>query len=120
MKVLSKNPEKWVDGYRKLKFLVSEYHRNLCGKLFHSKLINRNQNKFSTELVFWLMDREIAKKTKNIIKHQQQAFEESERTVEVPSPVALGKIRYLAEACIHKIADRLQKSVIRSIEKVSE
>lgn len=66
------------------------------------------------------MDREIAKKTKNIIKHQQQAFEESERTVEVPSPVALGKIRYLAEACIHKIADRLQKSVIRSIEKVSE
>lgn len=55
------------------------------------------------------MDCEIAKKTKNIIKHQQQAFEESDRTVEAPSPVAQGKIRYLAGACIHKIADRLQK-----------
>lgn len=66
------------------------------------------------------MDFEIAKKTKNIIKHQQQAFEESDRTVEAPSPVAQGEIRYLAGACIHKIADRLQKSVTRSIGKPSK
>lgn len=54
------------------------------------------------------MDCEIAKTTKNIIKHQQQAFEDSDRTVEAPSPVAQGKIRYLAGACIHKIADRFK------------
>lgn len=59
----------------------------------------------------------MAKKTENIITHQQQVFEESERTVEAPSPVAKGKIRYLAGACIHKSADRLQKSVTRSIGK---
>ncbi|XP_062600182.1 uncharacterized protein LOC134261804 [Saccostrea cucullata] len=124
VKVLSKNPEtseKWVDAYKNLnKFVVSDYHEHLCEKLFHSKPINCNQNKFSTKIVFWLMDCEIAKKSMDIIKHQQQAFEDSDRTVEAPSQVAEGKIRYLAGACIHKIADRLRTSVIRSIGKLSK
>lgn len=81
VKVISKNPQspqQWVDTYRNLNmFLDSDYHEQLCQKLFHSKPINPYQNKFSTKLVLWLMSQIISEKASDIIKQQQQTFEDS-------------------------------------------
>ena len=115
-----KKRENWVEAYTFLnKFLVSVTHEHLCEELFDSKPIKRHHNKFSSKLVFWLMDCEIRKRSAEIIKKQQEKFDETDIPVQTPSISGQGKIRYIAGACIYKISQRVQNSVLKNLGNLS-
>lgn len=57
------NSQNWINAFTKLNdFILSDKHISSIHKLFKVKEINKFQNKLSTKLVYWLMEKEIEKK----------------------------------------------------------
>lgn len=67
----------------------------------HISSLKTQQNKLSTKILFWLMDKEISKKSETIIRKQTET-EKVEISSDL-SAVGKGKIRYIAGACIQRI-----------------
>ena len=60
--------QQWIQMYTKLNaFVTSDQHISSLKALFLTDLVNKQQNKLSTKIVFWLMDKEISKKSETII-----------------------------------------------------
>lgn len=58
----------WTNAYTQLNgFLLSDKHISSIQKLFNVSDINKFQNKLSTKIVFWLMEKEIEKKAKAVL-----------------------------------------------------
>lgn len=74
------------------------------------------ENKLSTKLAYWLMDKEIEKRARDIVQKQKIEAGQLEITSTLSS-VAKGKIRYLAGACIQRVNKRIKASVLRLVGK---
>jgi len=111
-----KTSQHWINAYKKLNtFILSDQHILSIRKLFQVSGVNNIQNKFSTKLVFWLMDKEVDKQAKKVMLKQTAETEAvTDHPVELISS-SKSKIRYLAGACVHKIAKRLRESVLRKM-----
>jgi hypothetical protein len=113
-------PQQWTTAYSDINnFLVSHVHILLIKQLFGVESVTRDQNKFSTKLMFWLMDKQIKTTADDIIKKQAERVEGKRVTDDTPRVSAAGKakIRYIAGACVQKITKRLQESVLRNLGK---
>lgn len=87
--------------------------------MFKTSDLTNEENKLSTKLTFWLLEKELSKKAQDVVKKQT----EKAKNIEVPkdlSSAARGKLRYLAGACVQKIATRVRESVLRKIGKTSK
>lgn len=84
-------------------------------KLFQQCVTNM-ENKLSTKLAYWLMDKEIEKRARDIVQKQKMEAEQLEITSTISS-VAKVKIRYLAGACIQRVNKRIKASVLRLVGK---
>ena len=87
--------------------------------LFENDSGTNVQNKFSTQPALWLLEKEIAKRADSIVKKQAEKVASMEIDYELSS-AAKGKIRYLAEECLHRISKRIRESVLRSVGKSSK
>ncbi|KAK3093534.1 hypothetical protein FSP39_016902 [Pinctada imbricata] len=77
------------------------------------------ENKLSTKLAFWLMEKEIENKASVTVQKQAEEAEKLEISSTLSS-VAKGKIRYLAGACIQRVNKRIKESVLRAVGKCSK
>lgn len=84
---------------------------DVCGETFQQCVTNM-ENKLSTKLAYWLMDKEIEKRARDIVQKQKIEAGQLEITSTLSS-VAKGKIRYLAGACIQRVNKRIKASVLR-------
>ncbi|MES9884334.1 MAG: hypothetical protein ABW185_26100 [Sedimenticola sp.] len=118
MDIVSKDlqtSQHWTNAYSKLNsFIVSDLHMTSILRLFQVETVNKHQNKLSSKLVFWLMDNEVNKKAKDITDKQSERIDASVVDTELSS-ASKGKNRYLAGACVQKIAKRLKESVLRKM-----
>jgi hypothetical protein len=106
-------PQQWSAVYAEINtFLVSDEHILLAKELFEVETLTKEQNKLSSKLVFWLMDKVIKTKADEIVKAQTEKLKEKDVTY---SAAGKAKVRYLAGACVHKILTRLQESVTRKL-----
>lgn len=92
-------------------FVLSDQHLMSVEKLFQQCVTNM-ENKLSTKLAYWLMDKEIEKRARDIVQKQKMEAGQLEITSTLSS-VAKGKIRYLAGACIQRVNKRIKASVLR-------
>ncbi|CAC5381156.1 PIF1 [Mytilus coruscus] len=108
--------QQWNSTYADLNtFLTSNEHSRSCQKLFKVHNLNKQQNKLSTKLMFWLFDKHVEMKAKNIVSSQLELMETREKQPVKHSSAGEAKIRYLAGACCNKISSRLRNSVLRKI-----
>lgn len=111
-----KSPQQWTQSFTKLNsFVLSDQHLMSVEKLFQQCVTNM-ENKLSTKLAYWLMDKEIEKRARDIVQKQKMEAEQLEITSTL-STVAKGKIRYLAGACIQRVNKRIKESVLRLVGK---
>ncbi|XP_071143980.1 uncharacterized protein [Mytilus edulis] len=110
------NSDNWINAYTKLnEFVLSDKHILSIQKLFKVNNINKYQNKLSTKIVFWLMNKEIEKKAKAVTAKQITDIEAETSIEEELSSAGKSKIRYLTGACVQKITKRLKESVLRKM-----
>ncbi|OWF43042.1 hypothetical protein KP79_PYT04964 [Mizuhopecten yessoensis] len=117
LKESPKTRQKWTTAFDQLNnFLVSDNHITSIKTLFSVDTITKENNKLSSKLAFWLMDKLIENEAKKV-----QQTQEEELHQETPPPqlsqAAKGKIRYIAGACVNKIGTRLQKSVVSKLSQ---
>ncbi|MES9882103.1 MAG: hypothetical protein ABW185_14610 [Sedimenticola sp.] len=98
-------------------FLVSDTHIDACRKLFDVGVLSKQQNKLSTKLSFWLLDKHIEKKSEEVLVRQEENLKSHDILPMQHSAASKSKLRYLAGACVYKISNRLRKSVLRNIGK---
>ncbi|MES9881788.1 MAG: hypothetical protein ABW185_13000 [Sedimenticola sp.] len=105
----------WIKAYSQLNtFIISDLHMASISSLFQVTTLTKNQNKLSSKLVFWLMDKEVNKKAKDITDKQSEGVGVGSTDADLSS-ASKGKIRYLAGACVQKITKRLKESVLRKM-----
>ena len=93
------------------KFLASDEHSRMCGKLKDSP----KPQKLSAKLLIWLLGTEFNRIASEITETQAQAIDGMpEPTVEISS-AAGAKIRYIAGACLHKILSQLRTIVQKNM-----
>ncbi|XP_056007596.1 uncharacterized protein LOC130050837 [Ostrea edulis] len=115
-----KSPQQWTQTFSMLNsFVTSELHLTSMQKLFQNEFVTKLQNKLSTKVAFWLMDKEIAKMAADIVQKQAEEAEQLQIHSELSS-VAKGKIRYLTGACVQRVAKRVRESVLRTVGKCSK
>lgn len=115
-----KSSQEWTLAYGNInKFLLGENHLSSAKKLFKTSELTKEENKLSTKLVFWLIDKEISKKAQAVVEKQTIKAEDMIVPTELSS-AAKGKLRYLAGACLQKITTRIRDSVMRKIGKTSK
>jgi hypothetical protein len=115
-----KSSQEWTQVYGNMnKFLVGEKHLSSAKKLFKTTDLGREENKLSTKLAFWLMDKEISKRAQDIVEKQIEKAKDMNVPTELSS-AAKGKLRYLAGACVQKITTRVRDSVLRKVGKTSK
>ncbi|VDI68615.1 Hypothetical predicted protein [Mytilus galloprovincialis] len=108
--------DNWINAYTKLnEFVLSDKHILSIQKLFKVNNINKYQNKLSSKIVFWLMNKEIEKKAKAVTAKQITDIEAETSIEEELSSAGKSKIRYLTGACVQKITKRLKESVLRKM-----
>lgn len=111
-----KSPQQWTQSFTKLNsFVLNDQHLMSVEKLFQQCVTNM-ENKLSTKLAYWLMDKEIEKRARDIVQKQKMEAEQLEITSTISS-VAKVKIRYLAGACIQRVNKRIKASVLRLVGK---
>ncbi|CAC5359816.1 PIF1 [Mytilus coruscus] len=72
--------QQWNSTYADLNtFLTSNEHSRSCQKLFKVHNLNKQQNKLSTKLMFWLFDKHVEMKAKNIVSSQIELMETREK-----------------------------------------
>jgi len=105
-----KTNDQFVHVYKNVnKFLGSALHLESLQNLHESP----KSQKLSSKLLFWLLNKEIDKRSKDLIEKQSLAGQE----ISDISSSMKSKVRYLAGACVQKIASRLKASVIRKLGK---
>ena len=73
------NDVQWNKAYTELHaFLSSDSHNDMTRRLFGAQQLSKEQAKFSSKLVFWLMDKYIHFRTENIIHSQLDKVSEQE------------------------------------------
>ena len=98
--------QKWVITYKSLnEFLVGKEHLYAIRLLFGDKDVSKHQNKMSSKLAFWLLDKKVCMKTDQILAKQSGP---SASQSEEFSDAGSAKIRYIAGACVNKITKRLR------------
>ncbi|CAC5371593.1 PIF1 [Mytilus coruscus] len=113
--------QQWNSTYADLNtFLTSNEHSRSCQTLFKVHNLNKQQNKLSTKLMFWLFDKHVEMKAKNIVSSQIELMATREKQPVKHSSAGEAKIRYLAGACCNKISSRLRSSVLRKIGQTSK
>ncbi|CAC5424370.1 PIF1 [Mytilus coruscus] len=113
--------QQWNSTYADLNtFLTSNEHSRSCQKLFKVHNLNKQQNKLSTKLMFWLFDKHVEMKAKIIVSSQLELMETREKQPVKHSSAGEAKIHYLAGACCNKISSRLRNSVLRKIGQTSK
>jgi hypothetical protein len=106
----------WMESFKNLNmFLIGNDHLQSIKTLFRTSEISKLQNKFSSKLAFWIMDKIIEDKTKHLISEQSSSASSS--TVSETSDVGSAKLRYIAGACVRKIRKRVRETVDRTIGK---
>lgn len=101
------------------KFLLSDAHINACKQLFHVNMISKSHNKFSTKLVWWLLEKQVDKKASEIISSQTEKVEGTDNT-KTYSSAGKAKIRHVAGASVCKITQKLQASVLNNMGTTSK
>lgn len=115
-----KTNQQWSQSFNRLNtFLISDQYVSSIKMLFESDSVTKVQNKFSTKLALWLLEKEIAKRADSIVKKQAEKVASMEIDYELSS-AAKEKIRYLAGACLQRISKRIRESVLRSVGKSSK
>lgn len=116
---LTENPSgnnQFVQAYRSLNdFLIGDEHIDAIKFLFKVKNVTKEQNKFSSKLAFWMMDKKIQTKSLSILSNQPGTSSQT-----YLSESGSAKLRYIAGVCLYKIRNRLHESVERNIGKTSK
>ncbi|KAL3841440.1 hypothetical protein ACJMK2_019590 [Sinanodonta woodiana] len=120
-----KTSASWSNVYKLAHaFLTSDEHINMCRILFQVEVISKEQNKFSSKLLMWLLEMKIQTIESDIKQKQAKGYHDIpvdlSTAADTLTPAAKGKIRYVAGACIHKIKDRLRQCVIRNTGRFDE
>ena len=106
----------WTIAYKKFhKFLVSDEHIHAIKTVFSANQLTKSQNKLSTKIAMWLMDRTIKERAELLVKQQQENQSAITTANETKMPVVKSKLRYIAGSCIYKIRNRLRDSVDRNL-----
>ncbi|XP_062616249.1 uncharacterized protein LOC134277961 [Saccostrea cucullata] len=115
-----KSPQDWTVAYSEMNtFLLSDKHSSSVKTMFQRNELTKDEFKLSTKIVLWFMDKEIEKKAEDIIQDHIKKTEKSDNSSEL-SDAALAKLRYLAGACVQKVAKRIKDSVLRKVGKSSK
>lgn len=122
-----KYSQQWIQMYTKLNaFVTSDQHIFSMNTLFLTHVVNKQQNKLSTKIVFWLMDKEISKKSETIIKKQKKLKKLKFLQIYLQEPVSRELEKEFASQYFEKWG-RLQRKVqlyvnlnIRNNFRVSE
>ena len=125
MKLLSiekrKNHSAWVSMYSQInQYLLSDDHLNMCKAYFGVISLTKEQNKFGTKLMLFMLDKEIEKKAESVKKDIKTTLKTNTVINEDVTPVAKAKVRYIAGAVVHKISKKLKDSVLRDLSKVDK
>ncbi|KAK3102031.1 hypothetical protein FSP39_008246 [Pinctada imbricata] len=115
----------WNAAYSAVnRFILSDIHRNKCQQVYkHSKMTN-DENKLSTRLVMWLKDKEIQRKSDDIVQQQLTQLQEQSSSTSPSSLSSAGKakLRYVAGCCLHKFENFhiIGKNLIDNNENLKE
>ncbi|KAL3859906.1 hypothetical protein ACJMK2_010090 [Sinanodonta woodiana] len=90
-------------------FFTSDEQINMCRNLFEVEIISKEQNKFSSKLLMWLLEMKMQTIESDIKKKQAKSYHDIpvdlSTAADTQTPAAKGKLWYIAGACIHKIKD---------------
>jgi hypothetical protein len=82
---LPTTPQQWTTAYSEINtFLISDVHIVLMKQLFGVESVTKDQHKFSSKLMIWLMDKQIKTTADDIIKKQAERVEGKQVTDDTP------------------------------------
>jgi hypothetical protein len=135
----------WMRSYKSLNtFLVTEEHLKSICYVFDVKPISKIQNKMSSKLSMWIMDKLIEVKVSATLSKPMKTSDLSTSVLETSvsqsstsdtstsmsktsssndqhlTEAGLSKLRYIAGVCVHKIRHRLKETVDRNLGKQSK
>ncbi|XP_052255849.1 uncharacterized protein LOC127861420 isoform X2 [Dreissena polymorpha] len=111
----------WMVSYQNLnEFLVGQEHLNSIRNVFKVKKMTKLQNKMSSKLAFWVMDKIIQVKVQEVVSQPVDQPEPTTSNAHSFSEAGNAKLRYIAGVCVHKIRNRLRDSVERNLGKINK